>query len=88
MDGGGRKGIPWKEDKGKGRDGGKDNDNNDTDSTDDAGAGDLPPPQRPPPAISVRGTRSCLIHDFLGIAEFKQCLIVPRLVSDSEDKEG
>jgi hypothetical protein len=83
-----REGIPREEDEGEGRDGGGDNDDNDTDGTVDAGAGNLPPPQTPPPAINMCGTGLCLIHDFLGIAGFEQCLIVPRLVDDGEDEEG
>ena len=88
MYGGGREGIPREEDEGESRDGGGDNNDNDTDGTDDAGAGNLPPPQMPPPAINVHGTGSCLIHDFLGIADFEQCLVIPRLVDDNEDQEG
>ena len=82
MYGGRREGILREEDKGKSGDGGRDNDDNDTDGTDNACAGDLPP-QTPPPA-----TGSCLIHDFLGIAGFEQCLVEPRLVDNSEDKDG
>ena len=58
------------EDKGKSGVGGGDNDDYDTDGTNNAGAGNLPPPQTPPPAINVCGTGSCLIHDFLEITGF------------------
>ena len=67
--------------------GGGDNNDNDTDGTDNAGAGNLPPLQMLPPAINVRGIGSCLIHDFLGITGFEQCLVVPRLDDDCKDKE-
>ena len=89
MYGGGCGGILRGEDKGKGRGGGGggDNKDSDTDSTDNAGTSNLPPKQTPPSAINVRGTGLCLIYDFLGVAGFEQCLVVPRLVDDSEDKE-
>ena len=84
MYGDGCGGIPWEEDEGGGGGRGRDNGDNDTDG---AGASDLLPPQMPSPAINVRGTGSCLIHDFLGIAGSKQLLAVPRLVDDDKDKE-
>ena len=73
---------------GRGGGGGGDNDDRDTDGTDNAGTGNLPPTQMSPSTINVRGTGSCLIHDFLGIAGFEQCLVVLRLVDDGKDEEG
>ena len=58
------------------------------DSTDDAGTGNLPPPQMPLPTINMRGTGSCLVHDFLGIGGFEQYLVILCLVDKGKDEEG
>ena len=86
MYGDGHRSILREDDKDKDRSG--DNDDDDMDGTDNASAGDCPPPQTPPLTIDMHGTRSCLVHDFFGIVGFKQCLIVLRLVDNEEDKEG